>query len=108
MQFHPRDLKWKLCTHIIYTFAIPDPETFLLRPADTWADIDNKYYEGVTALREHGVNVSIAVNGLVDDVDGTPNPILTDATTRQKFVASAVEFIKKYNFDGLELDLEVK
>lgn len=62
----------------------------------------------MTNLRHDGVHVSIAVNGLVDNDDDIPNPILTDANTRQQFVASAVEFIEKHNFDGLELDLEVK
>lgn len=84
-----------------------DPETFALKPADTWADIDNKYYEGVTAFRKNGVNVSIAVNGLIDSVSGAPSPILTDSDARQTFVASVTEFIEKYNFTGLELDLEV-
>lgn len=83
-----------------------DPETFTIRAADPWADIDNKYYEKITALRRDGVKISIAVNGLVDTIDGTPNPILTDASTRQKFVQSASEFIEKHSFDGLELDLE--
>lgn len=107
MRYQPGDVRWKLCTHIIYAFAVSDSETFTIRPADEWADIENKYYEEVTALRRHGVKVSIAVNGLVDNIDGTPNRILTDENTRRNFVASAMEFIEKYNFDGLELDLEV-
>lgn len=108
MRYQPADVRWKLCTHIIYAFAVSDPETFTIRPADEWADIENKYYEEVTALRRHGVKVSIAVNGLADNIDGTPNRILTDANTRQNFVASATAFIEEHNFDGLELDLEVK
>lgn len=96
-----------MCTHIIYEFAIPDAETFALKPSDTWADIDNKYYDGVTAFRANGVKVSIAVKGLIDSVTGTPSRILTDANARESFVTSAVEFVENYSFDGLELDLEV-
>lgn len=90
----------------MYAFAIADPETFTIRAGDPWADIGQKYYEKITALRRGGVKILISVNGLVDNVDGTPNPILTDFHTRRNFVESAVEFIKKHSFDGLELDLE--
>lgn len=86
--YSPLDLRGELCTHIIYTFAIPDPKTSLLRSADTRTDIDSKYYDNVIALRRQGVRVSIAVSGLVDNVDGIPSPILTNQTTRLNFVAS--------------------
>lgn len=47
VRYNPLDLKWRLCSHIVYTFAMPDPVTFLLRPSDPWADIENKFYEGI-------------------------------------------------------------
>lgn len=84
-----------------------DSETYTLRPADAWTDISDKYYEDLIAFRQNGVKISIAVRGLLDTMDGTANRIFTDANTRQTFVASAMEFIEKYHFDGLELDLEV-
>lgn len=33
-----------LCTHIIYAFAVLDPNKMLIKPHDSWADIDNRKY----------------------------------------------------------------
>ena len=37
-KFDPEDIDEKLCTHIVYGFAVLNPETMLIRPHDDWAD----------------------------------------------------------------------
>lgn len=51
--------------------------------------------------------VSIAIGGWGDSQGSKYGPLLTDANKRQSFANSAVDFLKKYNFDGLDLDMEV-
>lgn len=108
MNYHPADVKWDLCTHIVYAFAITDPVTHRIRPADQWFDIYSGYYEKIVALRRKGIKVLISLKGLLDNFFGMPNPILTDFRTRWRFIESVVKFMHMYNFDGMELDLEVK
>lgn len=53
----PEDIDPKLCSHVIYAFAVLDPTTHTIKMHDSWADIDNKFYEKVTALKKSGVKV---------------------------------------------------
>lgn len=43
-KFVPENLDSKLCTHIVYSFATLDPQTFLMKEFDPWTDIDNSKY----------------------------------------------------------------
>lgn len=53
------------------------------------------------------LKVSLAIGGWTDSTGDKYGPLLTNPQKRQNFVKSAKEFIKKHNFDGLDLDLEV-
>lgn len=71
-------------------------------------DIFYKYYEQVTALREKGVKVLISIEDWIDPPPYRQVPALNDSIARIDFVNSVVEFLEKHNFDGLNVDLEVK
>lgn len=58
-KFVPEDIDPELCTHVIYAFAVIDPQTNTIKMHDSWADKDNKFYEKVTALKKKGVKVWI-------------------------------------------------
>jgi len=53
-KYTPADINPDLCTHIVYGFAVLDYEQLLIKPHDTWADLDNKFYEHVVALKQRG------------------------------------------------------
>lgn len=36
------DIDPDLCTHIIYAFAVLDPNKLVIKPHDSWADIENR------------------------------------------------------------------
>ena len=40
-KYQPEDIEADLCTHIVYGFAVLDPETLTVKAHDTWADFDN-------------------------------------------------------------------
>lgn len=86
-----------------------DANSLTIKVYDPWVDTDNpqNFYKKVTDFRQKGVKVSVAIGGWNDSQGSKYGRILTDATARKKFINSVVDFIKKYNFQGLDLDLEV-
>lgn len=54
------------------------------------------------------LKVLIAIGGWNDSQGSRYGPMLTDPQKRRNFVQKAKEYVKKYNFDGLDLDLEVR
>lgn len=108
IKYQPADVQSHLCTHIIYSFSVLNSETLNIEAAKEWTDIDNQYYQNVTALKKEGVKVMIALNAM-NDVDGDKyGRLLNDDKARHDFIKSVVVFIQKHNFDGLDLNLEVR
>lgn len=97
----------KLCTHIIYSFAVLDDETLTMKVGDKVIDIDKKMYHRVTDLKKLGKKVMIALGGKMDSRGDKYGRLLTDKVARKNFIIHALKFIEKYNFDGLDLVLEV-
>ncbi len=52
-----------------------------------------------------GLKVSITIGGWNEGVKKYSD-MVSDGTTRKKFVDSVVEFLDKHDFDGLDLDWE--
>lgn len=105
-KYSPDDIDPTLCTHIVYSFILLDASTSQVKIADSWADVDNKFYEKVTALRRQGVHVTIAVGGWTDSEGNKYSQMMNDPGKRGTFVRSVVDFVKKWNFEGVDLDLE--
>ncbi|RXG67228.1 putative chitinase 3 [Armadillidium vulgare] len=76
-KFTPEDIDPDLCTHINYAFATLDPDELIMKPYDSWSDIDNGKY----------------------------HRLVTDPAARANFVSSALEFVNQYSFGGIDLDL---
>lgn len=62
-KFLPEDIDENLCTHIVYGFAVLDGSTLTIKTHDSWADIDNNFYERVTDYRKKGKKVTVAIGG---------------------------------------------
>ncbi|OXA59868.1 putative chitinase 3 [Folsomia candida] len=105
-KYKPEDINPKLCTHIVYGFAVLDYTDLTLKPHDTWADFDNHFYEQVTAYKKGGTKVTLAIGGWNDSQGDKYSRLVNNPASRKKFITHAIEFIKKYNFDGLDLDWE--
>lgn len=60
----------------------------------------------MTALRNRGIKVTVAIGGWNDSAGDKYSRLVNNPAARAKFIAHVIEFIKKYNFDGLDLDWE--
>lgn len=105
-KFFPKDIDPNLCTHIVYGFAVLNGETLTIQSHDTWADIDNHFYEQVTDFKKQGKKVTIAIGGWNDSAGDKYSRLVLSDKARYRFITNVIEFIKKHNFDGLDLDWE--
>lgn len=105
-KYLPSDIDSDLCTHVIYGFAVLDTDQLVIKPHDSWADLDNKFYEKVTALKKKGVKVTLAIGGWNDSAGNKYSRLANSPQAREKFIAHVVNFILEHNFDGLDLDWE--
>ncbi|XP_023290069.1 probable chitinase 10 [Orussus abietinus] len=105
-QFFPEDIASSRCTHVVYGFAVLDAEELTMKSHNVWADIGKDFYGRVTALKSKGVKVSIGLGGWHDSAGDKYSRLVNDPAARKRFVARALRFVKKHDFDGLDLDWE--
>lgn len=105
-KYVPEDIDTDLCTHVVYGFAVMDRDNLVIKPHDSWADLDNKFYERVTKLRAKGVKVTVAIGGWNDSAGDKYSRLVRDPAARARFIKAVIEFIERNGFDGLDLDWE--
>jgi chitinase len=103
-KYKPSDIDANLCTHIVYGFAVLNRDTLTIRTHDSWADIDNDFYGKVAEFKNKGIKVTLAIGGWNDSLGDKYSRLVRDAAARARFIKHVVEFIKKYGFQGLDLD----
>ena len=99
-----------LCTHVIPAFAYVNIETYEIMSGDFLADITNKGYEDIAALKTKApqLKVMISVGGWTDS-NKDPNKyfnLVSNANNTNTFVKSVVAFLRRYNFDGIDVAWE--
>ena len=105
-KYKPEDIDPTICTHVVYGFAVLDGSRLLIKPHDTWADLDNDFYKKVLALKKKGIKVTIAIGGWNDSLGSKYSNLVNNPAARAKFVKHVVDFIEEHGFDGLDLDWE--
>ena len=83
-----------------------DSTNLVIKPHDSWADLDNKFYKKVTSLKKYGIKVTIAIGGWNDSLGNKYSRLVNNPAARAKFISHVIEFMEKYDFDGLDLDWE--
>ncbi|KAI4490628.1 hypothetical protein M0804_003572 [Polistes exclamans] len=103
------NLKPQYCTHLIYAFAGLNTTTWEIKSLDPWADIEDGIgnYQKMSELRKNypGLKVSIAIGGW-NEGSGNFSILAKDENKRKTFIDSISKFLKKYKFDGVDLDWE--
>ena len=103
------DINSSLCTHIIYSFVVLDPVTHLIKSQDPWLDqAPTENFRKFTSLKKLHPDVKflVALGGWLDSSIPKYSVLLANSTKISKFVAHAVTFLQKYEFDGLDVDYE--
>ncbi|XP_076763527.1 putative chitinase 2 [Xylocopa sonorina] len=99
----------ELCTHLVYAFAGLDNETWAIRSLDPGMDIENGIgnYKKMTQLREKNpeLNVLLAIGGWNEGSESY-SALAANATRRSTFIRSVVNFLRKYGFNGFDIDWE--
>ncbi|GAB1609321.1 chitotriosidase-1-like [Argonauta hians] len=102
----PQDIDPYLCTHLIFAFAKFDSRG-RLTPSG-WNDVEyTNLYRQFTGLKSNNTELKtlLAIGGW--SMGSAPfTAMVKTRATRQSFIKDAVNFLRKYNFDGLDLDWE--
>merc|ERR1711990_868997 len=100
----------KLCTHLVYAFAVLNTQSFTLKIFDDWLDKSLKNYEKFVDLKKSNPKLKtlIAIGGWKDSQQnaGSYKKMFKSKSLMQRFARDAVEFMEKWGFDGLDLDYE--
>ncbi|CAO2656569.1 Nn.00g053720.m01.CDS01 [Neocucurbitaria sp. VM-36] len=108
----PEDIDLTAFTHLNFAFAFFDPKTFQMAPMTVG---DENLYRRFTALKtkKPSLKTWIAVGGWsFNDPTNIPNTrtafsnMVASSQGRQTFIASLVQLLQTYNFDGVDLDWE--
>ncbi|XP_004518571.1 chitinase-like protein Idgf3 [Ceratitis capitata] len=112
-QFSTADLEIALqfCTHVIYGYVGINSDTFQLMSLNENLDIQRRHFATITALKEKFPYTKFLLSvGGDRDAGGHEKYISLLEAGRQKqtaFIESARDFLRSYNFDGLDLAFQL-
>lgn len=110
-KFGIENLDPSLCTHLVYAFAGLNESTSTIKSLDPFNDLEEDYgkgtYKKMTSLKSQypGLKVTLAIGGW-NEGSQKYSDLAASPSKRKTFVESVVVFLKKFNFDGLDLDWE--
>ncbi|KAG8229433.1 hypothetical protein J437_LFUL000955 [Ladona fulva] len=109
--FDVEDIDPFLCTHIIYGFAGLSDFKGIMVSLDPWNDLEEDYGLGAfhrfTQLKDTNPDLKalLAIGGW-NEGSKKYSKMVSTAEGRKTFLVNAVDFLKKYGFDGLDFDWE--
>ncbi|KAF5270887.1 hypothetical protein FQR65_LT05404 [Abscondita terminalis] len=105
-KYSVEDINPNLCTHAIYAFVGIEPNGFI-KVLDQWNDIDLKAFVRFNKLKLINPNLKtlIAVGGW-NEGSTKYSTMAGNPQFRENFISSAIVFMEKYKFNGIDIDWE--
>ncbi|KAK8390928.1 hypothetical protein O3P69_016939 [Scylla paramamosain] len=105
-KYTPQNINPYLCTHLVYAFGGLTDE-FEVKPFDSYQDIEQGGYAKFNGLKQYnkGLKTLLAIGGW-NEGSGRFSELVSLPELRKAFILSAIKHLRRYNFDGLDLDWE--
>lgn len=108
--FNVSNIKPELCTTIVYNFAGLDADNDTIKSNDPWQDLltgggKGGFRKTVAFKKDHPtLKVLLTIGGWNDGTENEKySKLAADPERRQKFAKRSAEFLKRYDFDGLNI-----
>ncbi|XP_052892133.1 probable chitinase 10 [Anopheles moucheti] len=105
-KYEVENINPNLCTHIIYSFVGLDTKGNV-KILDSWLDVSLGGYSRFVQLKQRNpkVKLMLAIGGW-NEGSASYSTMANSDLLRAVFVESAVSFVKRYGFDGFDVDWE--
>ncbi|KAI0235439.1 hypothetical protein LSAT2_014046 [Lamellibrachia satsuma] len=102
----PSQIDTSLCSHIIYAFARLTMQHTITK-YEYNDEMDGAGYSAFNAIKKRNKQLKtlLAIGGWSARVDAMI-PMLATRNTRRTFIRSVIAYLRRWNFDGIDLDFE--
>ncbi|XP_013099267.2 chitinase-like protein Idgf3 isoform X1 [Stomoxys calcitrans] len=101
----------QFCTHLVYGYVGIDPETFEIISLNVQRDVKKRHFAAVTELKDRYPSTKFLLSVGGDKDLNKPekyiNLLESGKANQTKFIESARDVLRAYNFDGLDLAFQL-